>query len=221
MSTTRASLATALAVSLGVALQAQSPLTNAQLLTKVTALEQEVARLTAFCPPPVSAPASPTGLSSLAFAAAEAAKVKHEWASVNAVPRFDPTAAAAVQAPGSTVSTVSAQSDVPAIAPGQQDEAYWKNRMRGLVTKRDGDQTFLAAAVTRERALDLRLHRNIDDALYIRDRFERTAVDGQWQDAVAEVSRLKAAVTNDTRAVADLEIEAHRASVPPGWLVIK
>jgi hypothetical protein len=76
----RACFALILIASLGTALHAQAPApTTAQLVAQVTALEQEVARLTALCSPPVGAPTDPTGLSSLALAAAAAAKTTHAW----------------------------------------------------------------------------------------------------------------------------------------------
>lgn len=102
----------------------------------------------------------------------------------------------------------------------KKDEAYWKDRMRTLHATLDWTQAFLAAAIIRERALDKRIHRSVDDMLYTRDRLLRAQVDAQWQDAVAEASRLKAAVQNGTKLIADAELEAHRAGVPPGWLVL-
>ncbi len=209
--------------SFGVA-HAQAPLTNAQLVAKVTALEQEVARLQRLadvCMPPTPTIIAPAGhQQTLGEAAAEAARVKHEWAvSGNIVPTFDATLAAARTPVVNAVSA--AGTEPPAIAASPQDETTWRNRARTLKTALDNDRTFHAAAVLRERALDQRLHKNADDALYIRDRLERATVDGQWQDSVAEMSRLKALVTNDTRAIGDLELEAKRANVPPGWLVIQ
>jgi hypothetical protein len=103
----------------------------------------------------------------------------------------------------------------------KKDELYWRTRSRTLTTRASDDQAFLAAAVTTERALDAQLHRNRDDILYVRDWIQRGVLENQWQDAVKEVSRLNALVKNDTRAKADLELEAHRAGVPPGWLVLE
>jgi hypothetical protein len=102
----------------------------------------------------------------------------------------------------------------------KKDEAYWRGRMRDLTTRLDNDRTVLAAVLALERTLDRQLHRNADDVLYIRDRIQRGVVENQWQEAVIEVTRLRADVTNGTRAKANLELEAHAAGIPPGWLVL-
>jgi hypothetical protein len=102
-----------------------------------------------------------------------------------------------------------------------KDEAYWKGRMRAVVTKLADDTAFLAAAVTNEAALNLRANRGIEDFAAIRDRRQLAVVENQWQESIKEVSRLKALVANDTRAKADLELEAHRAGVPAGWLILE
>jgi hypothetical protein len=100
----------------------------------------------------------------------------------------------------------------------RKDEAYWKDRMRAARFTLDADRTFLGAAITRESELAKRLNRNTEDALYVRDRRVRTEIEAQWQAAVTEVSRLKAAVDVGRLAIASLEDEARRANVPPGWL---
>jgi hypothetical protein len=172
----------------------------------------------------VSVPA--TAQTTLAEASAAAKKIVHEWPlSANAVPPYDPAKAAAARGDATT------PSEAPAVAPTTitkttagtttKDETYWKTRMRDLTTRLAGDQTFLAAAVTVERALNTQLHRNVDDILAIRDRRQFAVVENQWQESVKEVSRFTALVQNDTRAKADLELEAHRAGVPPGWLVLE
>lgn len=102
----------------------------------------------------------------------------------------------------------------------KKDEAYWKGLMRSLRTKLSDDRAFYASAITREQTLSKRLHRSVDDIQYIRDRIVRADVEVQWNDAVTEVSRLKALVANDQRAIDTAELDAHAAGVPPGWLVV-
>jgi len=79
------------------------------------------------------------------------------------------------------------------------DEAYWKDRMRRLTTRCADDRTVLATALNVMRGLD----------------------QWPWYDAVTELTRWTAAVQTDMRAIVDLELEAHRAGVPPGWLVLE
>lgn len=100
-----------------------------------------------------------------------------------------------------------------------KDETYWRDRMRPLYERLDGDQAFLVAVSVREQVLDKRLHRDVDDVLYIRDLNLRATVESDWTQAVAEVGRLKAAVENDKRALSTVEEEARRADVPPSWLI--
>ena len=92
--------------------------------------------------------------------------------------------------------------------------------MRDLTTQIDNNKTFLAAATARERTLNAQAHRSVDDILYLRDRIQRGVLEDQWQAAATEIMRLNATVQNDTRARANLELEAHAAGVPPGWLVL-
>ena len=90
--------------------------------------------------------------------------------------------------------------------------------MQSVRAKLDDDKTFLAEAVRREAALAKRAHGDVGDSFYVPDRLTRAQIDAQWQEAVAEVGRLKAVVVNDQRAIATAEEEARRANVPPGWL---
>jgi hypothetical protein len=208
----RSLIAAVILAAFSAPLQAQSPapLTAEQLRVQIATLEQQLVglreqlRLT-------QAPATPP--TTLASASAAAKLVKHEWAaSTNTSP--------GVASPPPIVPAITALSvpgdPYPAVA--KKDEAYWKARMADLTATLAADQTFLAAAVVRERALDKRLHVAADNTDYIRDRILRDDVDGQWQAAVAEVSRLKAAVVNDQRAISTAEEEARRANVPAGWL---
>jgi hypothetical protein len=108
-------------------------------------------------------------------------------------------------------------SAIPTSVP--KDETYWRHRMRSLYERLDGDQAFLVAVSVREQVLDKRLHRDVDDVLYLRDGNLRATVESDWTQAVAEVGRLKAAVENDKRALSTAEEEARRADVPPSWLI--
>lgn len=134
-------------------------------------------------------------------------------------------------APGATPIEPATSSDTPAATaspstsfsdkPVKKDEAYWKGRMRTVTTKLSDDKTLLTAAEISERALNDQVHQSLDSTGAILDRRQRAVLENQWQDAVKEMNRLKALVMNDERAKADLELEAHRAGVPPGWLILE
>ena len=50
------------------------------------------------------------------------------------------------------------------------------------------------------------------------DPIQKGAVERDRQKAIAEQNKLKADVAADKKAIADLEEEARRAGIPPGWL---
>jgi hypothetical protein len=165
---------------------------------------------------PVSAQQQPVGgtRTSLADAAAEAAKIPHEWAlSPNAVPVYDPVAAAAAT---SALQTSSEAPDATheLLKAVKQVVLFWKARSRTLQTQTDNDRTSARAA----EALVIARQRNLTAA-----RSELAIVMATRALAAAEAdwSRLRAAVANDVRTMGDLEREAHRAGVPPGWLVLE
>jgi hypothetical protein len=135
---------------------------------------------------------------SLAAAATEAIRLRQDaGSSGHASPRYTlvgPPRAARERAvvPVAAPADVAARPQFPTF-----DRPFWQDRMRLLQTQRASDQTALAAASVIWRGLD----------------------QGPWYDAVTELTRWTAAVQTDARAIADLELEAHRAGVPPGWLV--
>ena len=79
-----------------------------------------------------------------------------------------------------------------------KDQVYWSNRMKVLTEKRDQDQILADAGQSRVNAL--------------------TIEGSERQRAVEELERLTKAVESDRKALDDLQEEARRASVPPGWL---
>jgi len=95
-------------------------------------------------------------------------------------------------------------------------EGYWKDRMRAVEAQATADVLALDAAVTRLKDYQLAVERSRVDA------YGQTFVDRDLRqrllDARDEVSRLTAAVRTDRVAVDNLQEEARRAGVPPGWL---
>jgi vacuolar-type H+-ATPase subunit D/Vma8 len=53
---------------------------------------------------------------------------------------------------------------------------------------------------------------NIDDPAH------RAQVEQDRQRLIAEHERVKTEITQQTKAIADIQEEARKASVPPGWL---
>jgi hypothetical protein len=92
-----------------------------------------------------------------------------------------------------------------------KDQAYWSGRMKDLQAQLDRDQTFADALQTRINALTADFTARDDPA-------QRAVIGRDRQKAVDELDRLKKAIQTDKTAIADLQEQARRASVPPGWL---
>ena len=96
-------------------------------------------------------------------------------------------------------------------ASGSRDQGYWAGRLKELQTQLDRDQTFLTALETRVAALNTDFVNRDDPA-------QRAVVARDRQKSLEEITRLKQAIQDDRKAIADLQEEARRAGVPPGWL---
>jgi DNA repair exonuclease SbcCD ATPase subunit len=92
-----------------------------------------------------------------------------------------------------------------------KDQAYWSGRMKELQTQLQRDQTYVDALQTRVNSLATDFVNRDDPA-------QRGALAGERQKALGELERLKKQIEATKKAIADLEEEARRANVPPGWL---
>jgi hypothetical protein len=92
-----------------------------------------------------------------------------------------------------------------------KDKAYWSGRLKTLQDQLDQNQILVDAIQTRINALSTDFVNRDDPA-------QRSVIERDRQKALAELARLKKAVVDGKKAVADLEEEARRAGVPPGWL---
>src|SRR5215510_11804917 len=92
-----------------------------------------------------------------------------------------------------------------------KDKAYWSGRLKKLQEQLDQNQTLVDAMQTRINALSTDFVNRDDPA-------QRSVIERDRQRALSELTRLKQAVVDGKKAIADLEEEARRAGVPPGWL---
>ena len=92
-----------------------------------------------------------------------------------------------------------------------KDQAYWSGRMKTIQDKLDRDQTYVEALQTRVNSLTADFVNRDDPA-------QRIVLERDRQKAIAELGRLQQEIVNGKKALADLEEEARRAGVPPGWL---
>ena len=92
-----------------------------------------------------------------------------------------------------------------------KDQKYWAGRIKELRTQLDRDQTYADALQTKINSLAADFVNRDDPA-------QRAQIARDKQKAMDELNRLKAAIQNDKKAISDLEEEARKAGVPPGWL---
>jgi hypothetical protein len=90
-------------------------------------------------------------------------------------------------------------------------QSYWREKMKALQTQADRDQTYLDAVQTRVNSLTTDFVNRDDPA-------QKSTIERERQRNLGELERLKKTLLDDKKAIADLEDEARRAGVPPGWL---
>ena len=92
-----------------------------------------------------------------------------------------------------------------------KDQAYWAGRYKALRDALLRDQNYADAMQTRINSLNADFVNRDDPA-------QRAVIERDRQKALAELGRLKTSVLETRKAIADLEEEARRAGVPPGWM---
>jgi len=90
-------------------------------------------------------------------------------------------------------------------------EAYWRNRMQQAREDLRRNQNLADAVQSRINALTT-------DFVNRGDPVQQAQIGTQRTEALRELDRLRKAIADGTRAVADLEEDARRAGVPAGWL---
>jgi hypothetical protein len=96
--------------------------------------------------------------------------------------------------------------------PGaEKDQAYWKGRIGAARAAVDRSKIFADALQSRINALTTDFTNRDDPA-------QRAQIELERQRAVAELDRVKKEIGEQTKAIADIEEEARKAGVPPGWL---
>jgi len=94
---------------------------------------------------------------------------------------------------------------------GTKDQKYWSDKMKSLREQLDRDQTFLDAIQNKINSLTTDFVNRDDPA-------QRNVIERDRQKALGELGRLQKAIVDDKKAITDLEEDARRAGVSPGWL---
>jgi len=130
-----------------------------------------------------------------------------------------PSTPPAAPAPGAATPTPEVPSDTPKekeAPPAKEkdsakDQAFWAGRMKSLRDEVSRNETYAEALQTRINALQTDFVNRDDPA-------QRSVIERNRQKALGELARLNKSIADGKKSIADLEEEARRAGVPPGWL---
>jgi len=92
-----------------------------------------------------------------------------------------------------------------------KDQKYWTGRLATLHETLSRDEGYAEAMQTRLNSLQTDFVNRDDPA-------QRAVIEQNRNKVHAELDRLKKAIVDEKKAIADLMEEARRAGVPPGWL---
>jgi hypothetical protein len=92
-----------------------------------------------------------------------------------------------------------------------KDQAYWSARINGARAALDRSRIFADALQSRINALTTDFTNRDDPA-------QRQQLELERQRSMAELDRVKKEIAEQTKAISDIEEEARKAGVPPGWL---
>lgn len=124
---------------------------------------------------------------------------------VPAVPQAMPALPPPVVIPDETVSTVKSGERV------EQNETWWRARMVKARADLERDRLTVVALETRVNLLTR-------EASAADAPGRRAALVAERERTLAELERMRNQVTDGVKAISDIEDEARREGVPPGWL---
>ena len=93
----------------------------------------------------------------------------------------------------------------------QKDQAYWKGRMAAAREELRRSEMFAEALQTRVNTLNKDFNSRDNPA-------QRSAIGADRTEALNELTRVKQDVERGKKQIADLEEDARKAGVPPGWV---
>lgn len=125
-------------------------------------------------------------------------------------PTAKPAADAATNATAKPGPAPGAKPPAPPAATAK-DEKYWRDRLAGARDALQRSQTFADALQSQINGL-------YTEFVNMSDPAQRAVIEQKRLAAIAEQDRVKADIAKFTKALADIEDEARRANVPPGWL---
>lgn len=121
-----------------------------------------------------------------------------------------PVASPAPAAGGAATGAAATEKPKPEVDRKAQELA-WRQRIQAARDSLQRSQTFAEALQSRINGLTADFTARDDPA-------QRAVVANDRQKALAELDRVKNDIVQQTKAIADIQEEARRAGVPPGWL---
>jgi hypothetical protein len=121
-------------------------------------------------------------------------------------PSVTSTDASANASPGTTSPDKPAAPAAPA-----KDQAYWANRIKTARDQVQRTQIFMDSLQSRINALTTDFVNRDDPA-------QRGKIEADRKAALAELEKVKKELSEQQKAISDIEEEARRAGVPVGWL---
>jgi hypothetical protein len=93
----------------------------------------------------------------------------------------------------------------------KKTQAYWAGKMKSLTDEVSRNETFAEGLQSRINALQTDFVNRDDPA-------QRAVIEQNRRKAATELDRLKKTIADGKKAITDLEEDARRAGIPPGWL---
>jgi hypothetical protein len=118
---------------------------------------------------------------------------------------------AGVGEPGSQVPSVNLPGGKPEDPPVERDQAYWSARINAARSQLERSRVFGDALQSRINAMQAEIVNRDDPG-------QRMIAERERARAMAELDRVKKEIADQTKAISDIEEEARKAGVPPGWL---
>ena len=124
----------------------------------------------------------------------------------------DPVAAATAEKPAEAKPEGEQKPEQKPEAAGEQkDEGWWKNRMMSTREELRRNEMFAEALQTRINALS-RDYTSRDNPA------QRRQIGQDRAESLSELNRVKQDIDRGKKQIAEIEEEARKAAVPPGWL---
>ena len=124
-------------------------------------------------------------------------------------PPATPDAKAAPE--GDAAPAAAPDAEVDEEAKREQDEQAWRQRMADARLALERSQMYADALQSKINALYADFTARDDPA-------QRSQIELERKRAIAEQERVREEIESQKKAIADIEEEARRAGVPPGWL---